>query len=221
VPFLFETFLIYSLIFFIALVTREDNERMADSAALEKRIAKALTSRGSKRIGDKDAVPAAVLLLLFKFEKVHHILFTKRSDKVACHKGEVSFPGGTVDPEDEDFLHTALREGYEEIGLRPTDVTILGRLDDMSTVTTGFVITPYVGVIPHPYPFDINTDEIAELIFLPLHMLEDLFCGKAQGNPGGKGRVSGPCFHYEGNIIWGATARILKQFMDLVCGLKA
>jgi len=193
---------------------------MDGSLLLEKRISHALKSRRWERIDNKDAVQSAVLLLLFESEQSYHVLFTKRSDRVAHHKGEVSFPGGTVDPDDPDFLHTALREGHEEIGLKPKDVTILGRLDDIVTVTTGFVIAPYVGVIPHPYDFHVNPDEIAKLIFVPLDILKELCCGQEQTGPGGKNHGVGPCFQYQGHMIWGATARILRQFMDLVCRLQ-
>jgi 8-oxo-dGTP pyrophosphatase MutT (NUDIX family) len=192
---------------------------MADFSSLEKRISRALKSRQCNRVADESAVPSAVLLLLFQIEKAYHILFTKRSNKVAFHKGEVSFPGGAVDPGDCDLLHTALRESNEEVGIKSDDVRILGRLDDMLTTTTGFVITPYVGVIPYPYPFQVNSDEIAKLIFVPLQMLEERFrCDKPAGNSG-KDSSSDPSFHYQDDVIWGATARILRQFMDLVCDL--
>jgi len=183
---------------------------------MERQIAQVLTSRESRQIRDKNFAPAAVLLLLFEREGECHILLTKRSDKVAHHKGEISFPGGTVDPDDRDFLHTALREGTEEIGLDSRDVTVLGRLDDAFTVTTGFIITPYVGIIPHPYPFKINADEISELIFLPLRALgEESQVQTSQVTWEGK-KIALYDFHVRGHIIWGATARILKQFIALM-----
>lgn len=197
-------------------VRGKNNRPVTVTASFEKQIAKILTSRQYRHIVDGQAVPAAVLVLLFERETDYHVLLTKRSDKVACHKGEISFPGGTVDLQDRDLLHTALREGYEEVGVHPEDVAILGRLDDMSTVTTGFVISPYVGVIAWPYPFQVNTNEIAELIFVPLKRLKDIWhCGKAQKS-GSKVDAPGPSFYYEDNFVWGATARILKQFADLV-----
>ena len=182
---------------------------------MERRIAEVLTSRESRQIKDEKFAPAAVLLLVFEREGECHILFTKRSDKVPHHKGEISFPGGTVDPDDRDFLHTALREGTEEIGLDSRDVTILGRLDDIFTVTTGFIITPYVGIIPHPYPFQVNRDEISELIFLPLRALGEESQVKTSRVTWEGKKIVLYDFHVRGHIIWGATARILKQFIDL------
>jgi 8-oxo-dGTP pyrophosphatase MutT (NUDIX family) len=191
---------------------------MGDPLPLEKRISSALAVRRWKSVTDKAAVPAAVLILLFQMEETYHILLTKRSDKVAYHKGEVSFPGGTVESQDTDLLETALRESFEEIGVRPEDVTVLGRLDDMLTATTGFVIAPFVGTIPHPYPFHINSDEISELIFVPLDMLQAFCCGTAHECASENPKDLAFSFHYGGNIIWGATARILKQFMNIVGG---
>ena len=173
---------------------------------IEERIAEILASRECRRIRDERLAPSAVLFLLFEREGECYVLFTRRSDTVAHHRGEISFPGGTIDSDDSDLLHTALREGAEEIGLDPRDVTILGRLDDVFTVTTGFIITPYVGVIPHPYEFQINVDEISELIFLPLRALAEECRVEAS-------EVTH--FHIQDHIIWGATARILKQFLDL------
>jgi len=176
------------------------------SLCTEERIAEILASREFRRIRDEKLAPSAVLLLLLEKEGECNVLFTRRSEKVAYHKGEISFPGGTTDPDDSDLLHTALREGAEEIGLDQRDVRILGRLDDIFTVTTGFVITPYVGIIPYPYKFEINKDEISELIFLPLRAIAEECRVEDSG-------VSH--FHLQDHIIWGATARILKQFLDL------
>ena len=182
---------------------------------LKTRIAKILASRECRRIRDQKLAPSAVLLPLFEKEGECHVLFTRRSDKVAYHKDEISFPGGTIDPNDSDLLHTALREVAEEIGLDSRDVQILGRLDDISTVTTGFMITPYVGFFPYPYKFQINTDEISELIFLPLRVLAEE-CRVEASEVTWEGRkLRSYHFYVKDYIIWGATARILKQFLDL------
>jgi hypothetical protein len=94
----------------------------------------------------------------------------------------------------------------------------LGGLDDILTVSTGFVITPYVGIIPYPYPFQINADEVAELILVPLRALMDERCvGASEETWEGK-QIKTYEFHYQGDVIWGATARILKQFMDITMG---
>jgi len=114
-----------------------------------------------------------VLVPLFEKGDRWYILFTKRTERVKHHKGQISFPGGVVDETDEDMEATALRETFEEIGLPRDNAEILGKLDDAYTVTSGYLITPIVAEIPHPYPFSINEDEIEELIEIPLEAFLD------------------------------------------------
>jgi 8-oxo-dGTP pyrophosphatase MutT (NUDIX family) len=158
---------------------------------------------------------AAVLVPLFKKGENCHLLFTKRSDQVKYHKSEISFPGGVVDEEDKELVNTALREAFEEIGLKESDVQIIGVLDDYVTITE-FIVTPIVGLFPYPYPFKVSEIEIAELIEVPLSSLLDEDCfSEREIFRGGQNEVV-DSYQYEKHIIWGATARILKQFLDLI-----
>lgn len=102
---------------------------------------------------------AAVLIPLFFKEDHAHILFTKRTDNVEHHKGQISFPGGMRDAEDKNLLDTAMRESWEEMGIQPKDVTILGKSDTFLT-NTNFLVTPYVGYYSYPYEYLINEGEI-------------------------------------------------------------
>ena len=113
---------------------------------------------------------AAVLIPFFYKNDTPHLLFTKRTETVEHHKGQISFPGGMHDAGDADLLETALRETWEEMGIRTEDVTILGRTDNFLT-NTHFLVTPYVGYFPYPYAFNINPDEIAHIIEVPLDLL--------------------------------------------------
>jgi len=158
---------------------------------------------------------AAVLVPLFKKGKDCHLLFTKRSDQVKYHKGEISFPGGVVDEEDLELISTALREAHEEIGLKKSDVQIIGILDDIVTITE-FIVTPIVGLFPYPYPFKVSEVEIAELIEVPLSSLLDDECFSEQEIIRGGQKEVVYAYQYEKHLIWGATARILKQFLDLI-----
>lgn len=178
-----------------------------------------LSSRERRIINHPPFSHAAVLVPLYQKEGDCHLLFTKRSDQVKYHKGEISFPGGMVDEEDRELIHTALREAYEEIGLNEKDVQILGFLDDIITVTE-FIVTPIVGLFPYPYPFKISEIEIAELIEVPLSFLleKDCFSEKEIVRMGQKELVY--AYQYKDHIIWGATARILKQFLDLVSSTR-
>src|SRR5512136_1188281 len=134
-----------------------------------------LSSRKRKVIEHPPFSHAAVLVPLFKKGEDCHLLFTKRSDQVKYHKGEISFPGGVVDEEDLELINTALREAHEEIGLKENDVQIVGILDDIVTITE-FIVTPIVGLLPHPYPFKVSEREISELIEVPLSSLLDGNC---------------------------------------------
>lgn len=148
---------------------------------------------------------AATAILLFEHENDVMCVLTRRTDTVRHHKGEVSFPGGMFEPGDRDLEHTALREAREEIGVSNEDVEVIGRLDDSWTYT-GFVISPFVGVIPYPYEFLANPSEVAYLIFLPYKHLKGVDFAPEQWGQ----------FHYNGDRIWGATCRVLLQFRDIV-----
>ncbi len=174
-----------------------------------------LSSRKRRVIEHPPFSHAAVLVPLFKKGDGCHLLFTKRSDQVKYHKGEISFPGGVVDEEDLELVNTALREAHEEIGLERKDVQIVGILDDIVTVTQ-FIVTPIVGLFPYPYPFKVSEVEIAELIEVPLSSLlhQECFSEKEIIRGGQKEVVY--AYQFGEHIIWGATARILKQFLELI-----
>lgn len=178
-------------------------------------IREMLSSRKRKVIEHPPFSHAAVLVPLFNKGEDCHLLFTKRSEQVKYHKGEISFPGGVVDEEDLELERTALREAFEEIGLEESDVQIIGVLDDIVTITE-FIVTPVVGLFPFPYPFKISEVEIAELIEVPLSFLLDEKCfSEKEIIRGGQEEIV-YAYQYEKHIIWGATARILKQFLDFI-----
>jgi len=174
-----------------------------------------LSCRGKTCIQDERLKQAAVLIPLFKKNGEYHILFTRRSEQVEHHKGQISFPGGRQDEEDVDLLATALREAEEEMGICPKDVRILGELDDICTVTD-FCVAPFVGLIPYPYPFKINPHEIEEMIEVPLGVLLDPHRFRKEFREHA-GRTWPVYFFQHGrHTIWGATASILKQLLDLL-----
>ena len=178
-------------------------------------IRKILNGRERKVVDHLPFPHAAVLLPLFEKEGECCILFTKRTHLVKHHKGEISFPGGMFDKEDADLERTALREASEEIGLGERDAQILGALDDIVTVTE-FIVTPFVGVVPYPYPFKLSPVEIAELIEVPLATLLDPNCFGEKEIIQNERKRRVEAYQYNDHNIWGATARILKQFLDLI-----
>jgi 8-oxo-dGTP pyrophosphatase MutT (NUDIX family) len=136
------------------------------------------------------------------------------------HQGQVAFPGGKIEPKDGGALEAALRESREEIGLQPADVSILGQLDQV-TAGYNFLITPFVGAIPHPYEFLVDQHETAEVFTVPISKLLDQAHFEVQQRAGFANRDD-PIYHfyYDGRDIWGATARIVKQFLELAYDFK-
>ncbi|HKZ50867.1 MAG TPA: CoA pyrophosphatase [Dehalococcoidia bacterium] len=184
---------------------------------LIQRALRALAAYKPQRLDGTMAAPAAVLLPLYRKEDEPNILLTLRTDHVEHHKGQISFPGGASDADDPDLLTTALRETFEEVGIRPEHVEIIGTLDDLITISD-FRVTPYVGLVrgPCPYPFAPHQREVAALIEVPLrHLLSpysmELELRELRGEP-----VLVPAYTYGPHRIWGATARILKGFLDLL-----
>lgn len=157
---------------------------------------------------------AAVLIPVVERPEGTGLLFTKRADHLEEHPGQMSFPGGGREPEDESMQATALREANEEIGLRATEAEIVGRLDDIRTITE-YAISPFVGRIP-AREYDPNDGEVAEIVVLPLEGLleRDNYEFECWDHPH-YGEVTIHYFHVDGYTVWGATGRILVQFLEL------
>ena len=184
---------------------------------MKDRIRKTLEQRETRRIYDPELNPSAVLVPIFEKDGVSHILLTKRTDKVEHHKGQISFPGGKYEETDGDLRQTALRECFEEIGLHPGAVEIVGELDEERTIVSQYIISPFVGFIPHPYPFKLSSWEVAELLEVPVSVFMDE--SNLRRDVIIENGITHPAYfyHYEDQVIWGATARILNRFFELMC----
>jgi ADP-ribose pyrophosphatase YjhB (NUDIX family) len=145
----------------------------------------------------------------------YHIVFIRRTMTVKTHQGQISFPGGTREISDRTLLETAIRESYEEIGLRPEGIEVLGELDDEVTTTSNYVVTPFVAMIPWPYRFAISRAEVDEIIKIPMAALLGKDCLKPDTEFLDGKKFKSYAYHYKGKVIWGATARILKKFLDI------
>ncbi|MGI8925297.1 MAG: NUDIX hydrolase [Tepidiformaceae bacterium] len=158
---------------------------------------------------------AAVLVLLYDHGGSSHVVFQKRTDLVQDHKGQISFPGGGMDPGDTDLLFTALRETQEEIGVEPVHVDVLGRLDDHVTVSN-FRVTPFVAWLAHyPYEWRFSDEEVAYLLEVPLpHLLDPATLIPDRRFIDGREYVL-PSYQFGEDLIWGATARMLTNFLDV------
>ena len=174
-----------------------------------------LYQRYVKHISGTKRVPAAVVLPLFLKNGEYWILFIKRTETVKYHKGQISFPGGRRETKDLNLRDTALRELHEEIGVPPDNVELLGELDNCVTVTSNYLISTFVGVIPYPFNFKPDPKEIAFIIEIPVSALLDKSCLREEVSKSGKTENTVYYFNYEDKVIWGATARILKQFLEI------
>ena len=186
---------------------------MADATV--EALRRKLSTRKKKSVHTPSLVPAAVLLLMYPKDGEYCILLNKRTEIVEHHKGEIGFPGGAKDPEDKDFLHTALRETYEEMGIKAEDVTIIGELDDVAT-RSHFRVRVFVGTIPYPYPFNPSSLEIAEVLEVPIRELLDPANSTEEARSVDEGASTAYCYTYGEHRIFGATGQIVTQFLGLL-----
>jgi len=200
----------------MATWSKMGTEMTADE--LSERVQQALSDYTPRHLDHPEAASAAVLLLITDRDGEPHVIFTERTNHVEHHKGQMSFPGGAADDCDDSLAATALRETYEEIGVLPEHVRLVGQLDEMLTISN-FRVTPFVGLVAGPsfdYPFVLNDHEVSTVVQVPLSFLleeqnMELEVRQHQGR-----EVLVPAFSYNGHRIWGATARMLHQFIELL-----
>ena len=188
-------------------------ERLAEA------LAPALAARERAVLVRPRKTASAVLVPLLNREGEPHLLFTRRSRLLRHHQGQVAFPGGCRHPEDADLVATALREAREEIGLDPADVRLLGALDDIETMATEFVITPFVGLVPHPYPWTLCRDEVDVVFTVPLRLLDAPGAERRELWDFDGHQVPIECYPVGEHVIWGATHRITRNLLAVVRAL--
>jgi len=170
--------------------------------------------------GGKEKQPAAVLIPLLLDQEDWKFLFIKRTHhQNDRHSGQVAFPGGRADRGDPALLYTALREAEEEIGLNPDDVEILGQSCPITTVTD-YEVTPFVGILPWPYPLKLSNIEVEKTILIPIDWLTDPKNHQVKfwkPNPSAAEGIPVIFFkEYLGDILWGVTAQIVMDFLELI-----
>lgn len=185
---------------------------------LRDRLQRSLGELDSKAETEWDATPAAVLIPLYQEDGTWKLLFTRRTDSVEVHAGQVSFPGGQIEASDATVAAAALREAQEEIGLNPADVETLGQLNPLFTVTQ-FLVTSVVGVIPWPYPLAPNPMEVARTFGVPIEWLADpdnLDVRERDSLVPGRNVQVYYFKEFEGETIWGVTASITVNFLKVL-----
>jgi len=183
---------------------------------LPDRLKGMLATRPDRIRTEWEATPAAVLVPLYQDHGRWHVLYTRRTESVDSHRGQVSFPGGRIEVQDAGPEQAALREAQEEIGLAPESVEILGRLDPLLTVTQ-FLVTPVVGLIPWPTTFLLNSEEVATTFGVGLDWLSDPDNLEVRLRRPLVPGPSVPVYYYrpfQDEVIWGATARITLDLLE-------
>ncbi len=170
--------------------------------------------------GGKEKQPAAVLIPLLLDQEDWKFLFIKRTHhQNDRHSGQVAFPGGRADSSDPALLYTALREAEEEIGLNPDDVEILGQSCPITTVTD-YEVTPFVGILPWPYPLKLSNIEVEKTILIPIDWLTDPKNHQVKfWKPDPSAAEGIPVIYFKeylGDILWGVTAQIVLDFLELI-----
>jgi 8-oxo-dGTP pyrophosphatase MutT (NUDIX family) len=169
----------------------------------------------------RPGVAAAVLVPLFERNGALHLLYTTRSATLPQHAGQVAFPGGRHTPDtDATLLATALRETEEEIGVATDDVDVLGALDPIHTRSSNFLVTPFVGRIPHPYAFRPDPREVHDIFSIPLAALDDPANVVAEIWTIDGRAVPVVSYRHDGRTIWGATQRITATLLDLLTAIR-
>jgi 8-oxo-dGTP pyrophosphatase MutT (NUDIX family) len=161
---------------------------------------------------------AAVLIPFVRWQGAWHLVYTRRTKAVEHHKGQVSFPGGGCNADESNPEQTALREAEEEIGLKSSDVHILGRLNEVFTITK-FRVQPVVGVIPWPYEVKVEPAEVERVFTIPLDWLAqpenwEEHQARITGFPNDFPVIS---YHpYDGEVLWGASARMTHNLLSVL-----
>lgn len=179
------------------------------------RLKNVLDTHKPKRIANNGEYKESAVLVPFRVDRCDlNVVFTQRTNELPHHRGQISFPGGKVDPEDRDAEETVLREVEEEIGIQREKIHLLGRLDDELTLVSGFLIHPFVGILEEGF-YQLNPEEVERIIEVPLTFLLNQRPYERDIDYEG-GTIRSMCYVYEGNIIWGATFRILNKLLMLL-----
>jgi 8-oxo-dGTP pyrophosphatase MutT (NUDIX family) len=169
------------------------------------------------RLDVRGGTNAAVLVALYVQDDELFAVFTKRRDDLRRHAGEISFPGGRCDEGDRDLAATALREAEEEIGLPRDAVEIVGALQPTPTIVTGYAVYPFVALIEPGRVWTLSPREVDAVLELRLSALQAGYARRRLVRRGLPIRTD--TYVVDGNLIWGATARILSDLFDRIGSL--
>lgn len=179
---------------------------------MKERIRNCLAELTPRILTDGYTRQAAVLMPIFEWENEYHFLLTQRTEEVQTHKGQISFPGGMREG-NEDLVKTALRETYEEVGIEESRIEILGRFHDYLSITR-FRVTPFAGYINGPFKTIPQIGEVAEILQVPFRIFRDPARLRIEKNVFSNLEPNVYFYSYGTHQIWGLTARIIKEFVE-------
>jgi mutator protein MutT len=178
------------------------------------RLRDVLAARPAVEIHAPQHRRASVLIPLIRNSGGWSVLFTRRSEQLAAHSGQIAFPGGSVE-EGETLEQAAIREAEEEVGIPRSQIEVIGRLDDLVT-HSGFLVAPFAGVVHEPFEYVMQESEVVEVFEVPLAVLLDPNNPEVRYVPFRERHYPAYFYHYGPYEIWGLTGRMLKAFLDLV-----
>jgi 8-oxo-dGTP pyrophosphatase MutT (NUDIX family) len=187
-------------------------ERLRGVLAAHRAASYPVESLHAEHLPQRELSRAAVLVPLFEHEGQPHVVLTRRHANLRRHAGQVSFPGGRIEPGEEP-LAAALRESQEEIGLDPADVEVFGQLDETLVLATAFRLIPFVGRIPYPYPFVGHPREVDAILYVPLAELTRPGVHWIERREAYGVMHDVHVYQLPAVTIWGATARVLNELL--------
>jgi len=167
-----------------------------------------------RKLRDGYTREAAVLIPIFELQNEYHFLLTRRTDEVETHKGQISFPGGMREG-NEDLLQTALRETFEEVGIEESKIELLGRFHDYISIT-GFRVTPFAGFIQGAFTTKPHVREVAEVIHVPFRIFMDPSLVRVEKSRWISREVNVYYYKFGAHQIWGLTALIIREFLEFL-----
>lgn len=165
---------------------------------------------------DKKPRESAVMVLLYPHAVAPHLVLIERPTYDGAHSGQVSFPGGRVEPEDADLTNTALRETEEEVGIYRDQIQVLGGMTDLYIPASRFLVYPFIGFVTEKPRFIPEPKEVAAIIEVPIsYLLQPQVRKETTMRLFDNRQVMTPYFDIQGHVVWGATAMMLNEFLRL------
>lgn len=163
-----------------------------------------------------NAKPGSVMIILFPIKNAWHVVFTKRVDYKGVHGGQVSFPGGKPEKHDNDLIQTAIRETFEETGVQLSTHDVIGKLTDLYVPPSNFIISAFVSILPEAPTFNPDPQEVSSIFTPPVTHFNNTTSIKYRNYTLADDSVIAiPGYVYQNYFIWGATAMIFSEFLDI------